>query len=237
MVGRQKMRKVTDRVDETSGKLDPKAGWGAVRRKLQVASNSTSSPSRAKVAIALPAGSQMTAEQFLNRLPKCVIRQGEVIDIRGPIRDTLQVRPALITQQPLQGTFIISPGSAYSLWPGGKETLRTVSFSVELVRILCPTPHVAAGLVATAEGVRVWAQGPGHLLDEPRCSLLIVPQAFQKLRVHHLLSLLFILPSQVSTQKSGCQATCLPTPVSFAVCCFVQFGPPLSSSLRPTTRA
>ncbi|KAK2488865.1 hypothetical protein MC885_010037 [Smutsia gigantea] len=35
-------------------------------------------------------GSRMTAEKFLNRLPKCVIRQGEVIDIRGPIRDTLQ---------------------------------------------------------------------------------------------------------------------------------------------------
>lgn len=32
----------------------------------------------------------MTAEKFLNRLPKFVIRQGEVIDIRGPIRDTLQ---------------------------------------------------------------------------------------------------------------------------------------------------
>ncbi|XP_045401845.1 UBX domain-containing protein 11 isoform X2 [Lemur catta] len=34
--------------------------------------------------------SRMTAEKFLNRLPKFVIRQGEVIDIRGPIRDTLQ---------------------------------------------------------------------------------------------------------------------------------------------------
>ncbi|XP_038189888.1 UBX domain-containing protein 11 [Arvicola amphibius] len=53
VVGRQKMRKALDRVDDTSG-------------------------------------SRMTAEKFLNRLPKCVIRQGEVIDIRGPIRDTLQ---------------------------------------------------------------------------------------------------------------------------------------------------
>ncbi|XP_032969148.1 UBX domain-containing protein 11 [Rhinolophus ferrumequinum] len=35
-------------------------------------------------------GSRITAEKFLNRLPKFVIRQGEVIDIRGPIRDTLQ---------------------------------------------------------------------------------------------------------------------------------------------------
>ncbi|VFV35738.1 ubx domain-containing protein 11 [Lynx pardinus] len=37
-----------------------------------------------------PPGSRMTAEKFLNRLPKFVIRRGEVIDIRGPIRDTLQ---------------------------------------------------------------------------------------------------------------------------------------------------
>lgn len=35
-------------------------------------------------------GSRVTAEKFLNRLPKFVICQGEVIDIRGPIRDTLQ---------------------------------------------------------------------------------------------------------------------------------------------------
>ncbi|EPY77521.1 socius isoform 2-like protein [Camelus ferus] len=35
-------------------------------------------------------GSRMTAEKFLNRLPKCVIRQGEVIDVRGPIWDALQ---------------------------------------------------------------------------------------------------------------------------------------------------
>ncbi|XP_073937020.1 UBX domain-containing protein 11 isoform X7 [Castor canadensis] len=35
-------------------------------------------------------GPSMTAEKFLNRLPKCVIRQGEVIDIRGPMRDSLQ---------------------------------------------------------------------------------------------------------------------------------------------------
>ncbi|XP_070260528.1 UBX domain-containing protein 11 isoform X1 [Myotis yumanensis] len=35
-------------------------------------------------------GSRMTLEKFLNKLPKFVIRQGEVIDIRGPIRDALQ---------------------------------------------------------------------------------------------------------------------------------------------------
>lgn len=41
--------------------------------------------------------SRLTPEKFLNRLPKFVIRQGEVVDIRGAIRDTLQVRPALAT--------------------------------------------------------------------------------------------------------------------------------------------
>ena len=49
----------------------------------------------------------MTAEKFLNRLPKFVIRQGEVIDIRGPIRDTLQVRPALAPPAFLGGFIII----------------------------------------------------------------------------------------------------------------------------------
>ncbi|KAG8506729.1 UBX domain-containing protein 11 [Galemys pyrenaicus] len=37
-------------------------------------------------------GSGMTAEKFLNRLPKIVIREGELVDIRGPIRDTLKGR-------------------------------------------------------------------------------------------------------------------------------------------------
>lgn len=45
VVGRQKMRKVTDRVEETSGKLSPKVGWGAVQSKPQVASTGTYSPS------------------------------------------------------------------------------------------------------------------------------------------------------------------------------------------------
>lgn len=60
----------------------------------------------------------MTAEKFLNRLPKCVIRQGEVIDIRGPIRDTLQVRLALIPQLS-PGDVFTNLGSAYSVLPGG----------------------------------------------------------------------------------------------------------------------
>lgn len=34
VVGRQKMRKVTDRVEENSGKQGPKVGWGATQSKL-----------------------------------------------------------------------------------------------------------------------------------------------------------------------------------------------------------
>ncbi|XP_015987528.2 UBX domain-containing protein 11 isoform X10 [Rousettus aegyptiacus] len=68
--------------------LDPFPGEGRVVgqqriRKLSVAVEYPGSN-------ALPAGSRMTPEKFLNRLPKFVIRKGEVIDIRGPIRDTLQ---------------------------------------------------------------------------------------------------------------------------------------------------
>lgn len=70
-------------------------GAGGLQNKLQGGSITTHSPSWAPVPNAVPAGSRMTAEKFLNRLPKFVIRQGEVIDIRGPIRDTLQVRPTL----------------------------------------------------------------------------------------------------------------------------------------------
>lgn len=67
---------------------------------------------QAKASSALPIGSKMTAEKFLKKLPKFVIRQGEVIDIQGPIRDTLQVRPALAIPAFLGG-FTINPGPAY----------------------------------------------------------------------------------------------------------------------------
>ncbi|XP_032217633.1 UBX domain-containing protein 11 isoform X3 [Mustela erminea] len=65
VVGRQRIHKLPDRMEHPA-------------------------PPQAKAPNALPAGSKMTPEKFLNRLPKFVIRQGEVVDIRGPIRDTLQ---------------------------------------------------------------------------------------------------------------------------------------------------
>ncbi|XP_054428170.1 UBX domain-containing protein 11 [Pteronotus mesoamericanus] len=61
--------------------LDPFPGEGRVvgRQRIGKPSATVEHP-----------GSEMTAEQFLNKLPKFVIRKGEVIDIRGSIRDTLQ---------------------------------------------------------------------------------------------------------------------------------------------------
>ncbi|XP_048468895.1 UBX domain-containing protein 11 [Rhincodon typus] len=38
-------------------------------------------------------GPKLSADQFLNKLPKTIIRAGKVIDIRGDIRDILQVPP------------------------------------------------------------------------------------------------------------------------------------------------
>ncbi|XP_039710837.1 UBX domain-containing protein 11 isoform X2 [Pteropus medius] len=61
--------------------LDPFPGEGRVVGRQRIR--------KLSVAVEYP-GSRMTPEKFLNRLPKFVIRKGEVIDIRGPIRDTLQ---------------------------------------------------------------------------------------------------------------------------------------------------
>ncbi|XP_047648696.1 UBX domain-containing protein 11 isoform X10 [Phacochoerus africanus] len=82
-----KVSDLRDQVYPENG-LDPFPGEGRVvgLQRIRKPWDRTEHPG----SIALPAGSRMTAEKFLNRLPKFVIRQGEVIDIRGPIRDTLQ---------------------------------------------------------------------------------------------------------------------------------------------------
>lgn len=119
VVGQQRIHKLSVG-KEYPGELGPEAepgGGGAVQDKLQVASFTiTHSPSLGQGSQCLPAGSRVTAEKFLNRFPKFVIRQGEVIDIRGPMRDTLQVRPALAPQlsgREVRGGFAINPGTAY----------------------------------------------------------------------------------------------------------------------------
>ncbi|XP_075765145.1 UBX domain-containing protein 11 isoform X1 [Pelodiscus sinensis] len=35
-------------------------------------------------------GPKLSLEQFLNKLPKCLVQKGHVIDVRGPIKETLQ---------------------------------------------------------------------------------------------------------------------------------------------------
>ena len=37
------------------------------------------------------AGHQLTVQQFLDKLPKSVIKEGKIIDIRSSVGDTLQV--------------------------------------------------------------------------------------------------------------------------------------------------
>lgn len=51
----------------------------------------------------LLAGPKLTMEQFLNKLPKSLVRDGQVIDIREDLKKTLQVRcsPSLILHPPL----------------------------------------------------------------------------------------------------------------------------------------
>ncbi|XP_073937015.1 UBX domain-containing protein 11 isoform X3 [Castor canadensis] len=134
-------------------------------------------------------GPSMTAEKFLNRLPKCVIRQGEVIDIRGPMRDSLQVRPALISP----GDFITNPGPACSVLSRGtgegedrEESLELCYnfwVTVELVSALCWAPEGCQvdckwGKVKVQVGARGEPQGPGmSLRHSPGCPFLIVLQA------------------------------------------------------------
>uniref|UniRef100_A0A670Y6U2 UBX domain protein 11 n=1 Tax=Pseudonaja textilis TaxID=8673 RepID=A0A670Y6U2_PSETE len=43
-----------------------------------------------------PSGPKLTMEQFLNKLPKSLVRDGQVIDIREDLKKTLQVRCCLI---------------------------------------------------------------------------------------------------------------------------------------------
>ncbi|XP_012578239.1 PREDICTED: UBX domain-containing protein 11 isoform X3 [Condylura cristata] len=68
-------------------------------------------------------GSGMTAEKFLNRLPKIVIREGKVVDIRGPIRDTLQSHLA---------PSVIHAKCRHPLVPGSSQETSGIS---------CPSRH------------------------------------------------------------------------------------------------
>nr|XP_045006339.1 UBX domain-containing protein 11 isoform X2 [Jaculus jaculus] len=111
-------------------------------------------------------GSRMTAEKFLNRLPKCVIRQGEVIDIRGPIRDTLQSccpqsarvqeviveTPVLASERQRIQESPSTPGPPLSM-------LRIKSENGEQTFLLMMRPTDTVGDVRTLLTQARWAQG------------------------------------------------------------------------------
>lgn len=58
---------------------------------------------------------RLTTDQFLNKLPKVVVKAGNVINIRGSLRRTLQVRsrdPSINHEpKPLLNTLVLSSGS------------------------------------------------------------------------------------------------------------------------------
>nr|XP_058926362.1 UBX domain-containing protein 11 isoform X5 [Kogia breviceps] len=101
-------------------------------------------------------GSRMTAEKFLNRLPKFVIRQGEVIDIRGPIRDTLknccllraQIQEIVVETPALAAERERSQESPESPTPA-LSTLRIKSENGEQAFLLTMRPEDTVGDVRT----------------------------------------------------------------------------------------
>ncbi|XP_024622548.1 UBX domain-containing protein 11 isoform X1 [Neophocaena asiaeorientalis asiaeorientalis] len=93
-------------------------------------------------------GSRMIAEKFLNRLPKLVIRQGEVIDIRGPIRDTLKIQEIVVETPALAAERERSQESPESPVPA-LSTLRIKSENGEQAFLLLMRPEDTVGDVRT----------------------------------------------------------------------------------------
>nr|XP_058926409.1 UBX domain-containing protein 11 isoform X10 [Kogia breviceps] len=110
-------------------------------------------------------GSRMTAEKFLNRLPKFVIRQGEVIDIRGPIRDTLknccllraQIQEIVVETPALAAERERSQESPESPTPA-LSTLRIKSENGEQAFLLTMRPEDTVGDVRTLLAQARWAR-------------------------------------------------------------------------------
>ncbi|XP_059856002.1 UBX domain-containing protein 11 isoform X1 [Delphinus delphis] len=103
-------------------------------------------------------GSRMTAEKFLNRLPKLVIRQGEVIDIRGPIRDTLKIQEIVVETPALAAERERSQESPESPVPA-LSTLRIKSENGEQAFLLLMRPEDTVGDVRTLLAQARWARG------------------------------------------------------------------------------
>ncbi|XP_077881799.1 UBX domain-containing protein 11 isoform X12 [Ictidomys tridecemlineatus] len=111
-------------------------------------------------------GSRMTAEKFLNRLPKVVIRQGQVIDIRGPIRDTLQnycPLPARIQETIVETPALVAERERSQKSPNTPapplSMLRIKSENGEQVFLLMMWPNDTIGDVRALLTQARWAQG------------------------------------------------------------------------------
>ncbi|XP_046324645.1 UBX domain-containing protein 11 isoform X2 [Marmota monax] len=114
-------------------------------------------------------GSRMTAEKFLNRLPKVVIRQGQVIDIRGPIRDTLQnycPLPARIQETIVETPALVAERERSQQSPNTPapplSMLRIKSENGEQVFLLMMWPNDTIGDVRALLTQARWAQGRGR---------------------------------------------------------------------------
>uniref|UniRef100_G3UDD0 UBX domain-containing protein 11 n=1 Tax=Loxodonta africana TaxID=9785 RepID=G3UDD0_LOXAF len=157
-------------------------GWQRVRKASDRLENS--------------AGSRMTAEKFLNRLPKVVIRQGEVVDIRGPIRDTLQnccplpvrIQEIVVETPALAAKRERSQESPETLTPS-LSTLRIKSENCEQAFLLTMRPEDTVGdvraLLAQARAVdpaafEIFSTFPPTVYDDDALTLQaagLVPNA------------------------------------------------------------
>ncbi|XP_077006856.1 UBX domain-containing protein 11 isoform X2 [Tamandua tetradactyla] len=145
--------------------------------------------------------SRMTAEKFLNRLPKCVIRQGKVIDIRGPIRDTLQnccPLPARIQEIIVDTPALAAERERSQKFPGTPapplSTLRIKSQNGEQTFLLMMRPEDTVGdvraLLAKARAVdaaacEIFSTFPPTVYDDNALTLQdagLVPNAALLLR-------------------------------------------------------
>ncbi|XP_063091875.1 UBX domain-containing protein 11 isoform X3 [Cavia porcellus] len=108
----------------------------------------------------------MTAEKLLNRLPKFVIRQGEVIDIRGSIRDTLKNYCPLPV--PIQEIIVETPALAAERQRSQESPntaapplcmLRVKSENGEQAFLLMMRPEDTIGAVRALLAQARWEQG------------------------------------------------------------------------------
>nr|XP_033696407.1 UBX domain-containing protein 11 isoform X2 [Tursiops truncatus] len=181
-------------------------------------------------------GSRMTAEKFLNRLPKLVIRQGEVIDIRGPIRDTLKIQEIVVETPALAAERERSQESPESPVPA-LSTLRIKSENGEQAFLLLMRPEDTVGDVRTLLAQARWARGSAGVRSgalAPRPGLIRSSLSPGPWRPPPSRSSVRSRPQSTTMTLSRCRprAWC-PTPR----CCFGRAGlrcPPPAPNKAPT---